>query len=721
MKPEPPTLLQPAPAVAARWRVHRLHCSLGPHAAAWDTLNDRRFGSHPLLSARMVEGMLHHFGSGDEHLCVLEAGGVPQAMAILLPRSRWIWTTFRPSQAQIGCLLIPDSRALAGLVQSLPGWVLLLDLLCVDPQVSGHLEGPAPSFHRHHAQTMSVDITGDFEAYWSQRSQNLRKNMRRYVNRIENDGLALRHEVVTEAGAVAAAVERYAALESQGWKAREGTAIQLGTAQGAFYTELLSGGAGPQRGEVHELWLGERLAASRLLLYSGQSCVILKTTFDESLSKYAPGRVLLERVLSWHFARRAVRSVEFYTDLSADQLSWATASRPIYDMRLYRAGLGGGLVHAGRTLQRLGRQSADTADDEGFDVQALPVSAESIQEVAALFEQFVAERGIQASAEWFGALQRHVFPGEDCQLFVLRHQGVPVAALPMRRRGHWALALANFYTAAYEAPLSPWLRTPQLQMLVRGVRAHWPRVSSVSLGPMRPTSQPFLLLHEALENEGMVVLRYFRHANWTWQQPCGMDWADYMASRTGAVRSTVRRASRRFESGGGRIEVITGGERLAAGIAAYEQVYRASWKRHEQFPAFLREMMDACARRGCLRLGVAWLEDRPIAAQLWTVQARRAEIHKLAYAEAFKSMSPGTVLTAHMMEHALTHDGVTVVDYLSGDDAYKAEWMSHRGQQWGMVAHDPRRAGGLAALLRAMPGAVVRVLGLSRRRRSATR
>jgi CelD/BcsL family acetyltransferase involved in cellulose biosynthesis len=71
---------------------------------------------------------------------------------------------------------------------------------------------------------------------------------------------------------------------------------------------------------------------------------------------------------------------------------------------------------------------------------------------------------------------------------------------------------------------------------------------------------------------------------------------------------------------------------------------------------------------------------------LWIVSERRAEIYKVAYDEAFKQLSPGTALTAKLMQHVIDVDGVDEVDYLIGDDPYKKSWMGARRERWGIEA-----------------------------------
>ena len=66
----------------------------------------------------------------------------------------------------------------------------------------------------------------------------------------------------------------------------------------------------------------------------------------------------------------------------------------------------------------------------------------------------------------------------------------------------------------------------------------------------------------------------------------------------------------------------------------------------------------------------------PVAVQLWTVDAGTAFIHKLAYLESAKSLSAGTTLSAALFEHVIDTDRVALVDFGTGDEPYKADWMN---------------------------------------------
>jgi CelD/BcsL family acetyltransferase involved in cellulose biosynthesis len=152
--------------------------------------------------------------------------------------------------------------------------------------------------------------------------------------------------------------------------------------------------------------------------------------------------------------------------------------------------------------------------------------------------------------------------------------------------------------------------------------------------------------------------------------------------------------------------LVTGGDALEPGIAAYQSVYARSWKPVEPFPLFNVALMRATAERGLLRLGLYWRDDRPVAAQLWVVENAEATVLKLAHDEAAKAESPGTVLTALMLRHLLDQEHVEQIDFGRGDDPYKRLWAGQRRQRIGVVLANPRHARGLAFLGRHALGRV---------------
>ncbi len=320
----------------ARWSVVKLQNGLGEHAAAWDALNRRKFRHHPMLDSRFVDGLLSYFSDGGECLCVLEEAGRPEAMCLLRPDKFTTWATFLPSQAQIGPALVSSQEVLEQLTHDLPGLVARLDILCSDSDLGDLTARPKRSIYStDHALTMNIRLQGSFDEYWSARSKKLVQNVSRYERRLALDGIWPDFRCHAQPSEIASAFARYANLESSGWKADRGTAISMDNVQGQFYGELMARFGATGNALIYELWLGTRLAASRLVITSSNMVVMVKTTYAEDLSKYAPGRLLLRQTIEHMFSRFPGRVIEFYTNASIDQLSWATGQRVIRHVSFY--------------------------------------------------------------------------------------------------------------------------------------------------------------------------------------------------------------------------------------------------------------------------------------------------------------------------------------------------------------------------------------------------
>lgn len=205
----------------------------------------------------------------------------------------------------------------------------------------------------------------------------------------------------------------------------------------------------------------------------------------------------------------------------------------------------------------------------------------------------------------------------------------------------------------------------------------------------------------------------FRRAGWaTFVAPAtaswridtgGQDFETYWAARPGKLRSTAQRKSK---AAGLDVEIHRRFDEAA--WAAYESVYAASWKPEEGSPPFLRALAEQEGAAGSLRLGIARKDGVPLAAQLWLVEDGTAWIHKLAYREDSRSMSPGTVLSMAMFRAALDEDRVERIDYGTGDEPYKRDWMGERATLWRLEAYNKSSLRGLAGAARAGLSALVR-------------
>lgn len=331
-------------------------------------------------------------------------------------------------------------------------------------------------------------------------------------------------------------------------------------------------------------------------------------------------------------------------------------------------------------------------------------------EVRSLFD--AAERtSFEFGHKWYRNLLDAVYPGSDAPSFyVLWVDKVPIAALPLlvtrKWNGRYVESLTNFYSALYAPVLSESARAEHLLPLLRAIRRDHAPLASLRFAPMDPGTRSHQLLRQALELDGLKVFDFFCFGNW--YLTGFSDWAKYLASRGGTLRSTIKRMGKKFGADGGTIEIVQSGPRLDPALQAYETVYANSWKLPEPYPQFVPGLIAACAEQNWLRLGVAWINNEPIAAQLWIVAGGRASIYKVAYDERFKAYAPGTLLTSHLMEHVLTVDNVSEVDYMIGDDKYKKTWMSDRRERRGLIAYNARSVAGVFGYCKELIGRAIR-------------
>jgi len=258
-------------------------------------------------------------------------------------------------------------------------------------------------------------------------------------------------------------------------------------------------------------------------------------------------------------------------------------------------------------------------------------------------------------------------------------------------------SLGNYYTSYFAPVIGEGLRevSEVCHALASGIRSDGREWDELYLQPLDASSPGFAALVGALGARGLVVQTFVCFGNW-YLDVGGRSYAEYSRDLPSVVRKNLPYNARRLErSGKVRYELITGKDGLEEALEDYGRVYIGTWKQPEPHPAFVPGLARAAAARGWLRLGLVYLDGEPVAAQLWLVSNGVASIYKMCYDQKFAKYSAGTVLTGRLLEHVIDVDRVREVDYLSGDDAYKQHWMSHRRERWGIRAFNPFSARGL--------------------------
>ena len=326
-----------------------------------------------------------------------------------------------------------------------------------------------------------------------------------------------------------------------------------------------------------------------------------------------------------------------------------------------------------------------------------------------------------ASRAWYevfvATVARHA--GRVAFVAAVDASGEPMAVLPllvqkpskpwsMRRAG----SLANYYTCLYQPLLcADQARATQgltaLAAYLSGAGADW---SYIDLRPLPEDAWYLPVLHQAFGARGYAITQYPAFGNW--YLPCaGMNYDTYFNARSKKMRSVVRSKTKQLqEQFSFDMRVVHTPVEVDDALRIYHEVYAKSWKQSEPYPDFIPGFIRSLAEHAQLRLGTLVVDGQAAAAQLWFVAARTAHIFKLAYSPDFAQYSVGTLLTMRLVEHVLEVDRVEVIDFLSGDDDYKKQWMSHRRERIGLEMVKTLSVSGLVVGARRVAGRLRRRL-----------
>lgn len=324
--------------------------------------------------------------------------------------------------------------------------------------------------------------------------------------------------------------------------------------------------------------------------------------------------------------------------------------------------------------------------------------------------EFFAQAGYESiffSKPWFENLIEHGLDEEQTILLagVLDNKRL-VALLPLEPQGgnHYH-SLKHLYTSLSTLLLAENNKPAIVACMVEGLRKL--PVDFLQLDPVADDDTNLNLLQQMLESSGYTCQRHFRFFNWLHRTE-GQTFADYMAARPSRVRNTVDRKMRKLKRDHGyNIRLFTS-KNLHQGIVDYNSVYTASWKAEEQYVEFIEGLADKLSRNDWLRLAVLYIGDFPAAAQFWFVANGKASIFKLVYDQFWKKYSPGTILTAYLMRHVIKVDQVEEIDFLTGNDAYKQEWMSLRRERYRLCCYTPAKPKNITSKIKQKIGSLLK-------------
>jgi len=104
----------------------------------------------------------------------------------------------------------------------------------------------------------------------------------------------------------------FAAVESSGWKGKEGTSV-LKLPNADFFLRRLISGFGPVGGcEIHLMKFENRTIAALFCIVVDDICYILKIGYDEAYEKASPGHLIVEHLAKTRGTSGRVRSITPY-------------------------------------------------------------------------------------------------------------------------------------------------------------------------------------------------------------------------------------------------------------------------------------------------------------------------------------------------------------------------------------------------------------------------
>jgi CelD/BcsL family acetyltransferase involved in cellulose biosynthesis len=167
-----------------------------------------------------------------------------------------------------------------------------------------------------------VELRGSWNDYLCRLDRNFRRNIHQFERRLERAGsvaLSCSESPDDPGGCLSAAL----AIEKMGWKGRAGTAVADSVHHARFYWELADGMSRKGRFALFFLSLnGEKIAFDYCLKYKDR-INLLKTSYDPSYAKLAPGKVLRKKSLEGHF-----REPYRIYDLLGSREEWKTRWTP---------------------------------------------------------------------------------------------------------------------------------------------------------------------------------------------------------------------------------------------------------------------------------------------------------------------------------------------------------------------------------------------------------
>lgn len=348
-----------------------------------------------------------------------------------------------------------------------------------------------------------------------------------------------------------------------------------------------------------------------------------------------------------------------------------------------------------KTMKRVLHMVAARINKKSTNNQYSISKVETFTELASIIDHMPSgdlKKDVFLSYLWFENYITNVANVASEKVFFLllkNEDGECIAVLPLcesapSEKVKTLSSLSNYYSPIFDLIFvsEKISRKEAIAALFEGFREEFRRYDIVDIFPLYSDAA------EDFKSQTMAWhLRpaiYLKSGNW---MHSFTDETSFYNGLSHKIKNTIKRKTNKLNREKGfSFHYYTEPEELQSGISEYEMIYDKSWKESEPFPSFIRQFVESFGSIKSIRLGSLKIDDVAVAAQIWIINKNEAYIYKLAYDPKFKNYSVGTILTNEMCKKCIQEENVTLIDFLTGDDKFKKDWMLERrnlvGVQW---------------------------------------
>lgn len=221
------------------------------------------------------------------------------------------------------------------------------------------------------------------------------------------------------------------------------------------------------------------------------------------------------------------------------------------------------------------------------------------------------------------------------------------------------------------------------------------------ISPLDPSS-PFARSIVAELRAGANWIQVYGHATNRYERVAGQTFADYLARRPRALREALAPSTRLLMDGGrGAFSLVSTPALLRDAAAAIDHVIdQAPVEGEPDPPGYMAAMLELAAQANALRLGLFFLDQVPVAMQLWVVNQRTAHLLRLWEAPEQRTFPVDDVLAQMMALCLIDGDHVDELDFGGIAAGWADEWAPQSRERIGVAVFNRRSWRGLAGALR---------------------